>query len=125
MAASDAGCGSSSAGARHSAAAITTSSSAKAGCGSSRAWWRPSIDRDLPAKLSRAALPSSIFCWAAGSRPDRVRSFAVARGERAALFVFDEELGLLIARAKALGIDIEAMRDANKLFIEQMDAAEL
>jgi circadian clock protein KaiC len=50
---------------------------------------------------------------------------AVARGERAALFVFDEELGLLIARAKALGIDIEAMRDANKLFIEQMDAAEL
>jgi len=40
-------------------------------------------------------------------------------------FVFDEELGLLIARAKALGIDIEAMRDANKLFIEQMDAAEL
>lgn len=41
------------------------------------------------------------------------------------MFVFDEELGLLIARAEALGIDIEAMRDANKLFIEQMDAAEL
>jgi circadian clock protein KaiC len=50
---------------------------------------------------------------------------AVARGERAALFVFDEELGLLFARAKQLGMDIAAMRDADKLFIEQMDAAEL
>lgn len=50
---------------------------------------------------------------------------AVARGERAALFVFDEELGLLFARAKGFGIDIPAMRDAGKLFIEQMDAAEL
>jgi circadian clock protein KaiC len=50
---------------------------------------------------------------------------AVARGERGALFVFDEELGLLLSRAKGLGIDLEAMRDAKKLFIEQMDAAEL
>jgi circadian clock protein KaiC len=50
---------------------------------------------------------------------------AVRRGERAALFVFDEELGLLFARAKALGIDLEQMRDAKKLFVEQMDAAEL
>jgi circadian clock protein KaiC len=50
---------------------------------------------------------------------------AVARGERGALFVFDEELGLLFARAKGLGIDLEAMRDAKKLFISQMDAAEL
>jgi circadian clock protein KaiC len=50
---------------------------------------------------------------------------AVARGERAALFVFDEELGLLFARAKALGIDLAAMQDADKLFVEQMDAAEL
>ena len=50
---------------------------------------------------------------------------AVKRGERAALFVFDEEVGLLIARAKALGIDLQAMCDANQLFIEQMDAAEL
>jgi len=50
---------------------------------------------------------------------------AVARGERAALFVFDEELSLLIARAKQLGIDLAAMRDEKKLFIEQMDASEL
>lgn len=52
-------------------------------------------------------------------------SAAIARGERAALFVFDEELGLLFSRAKAFGIDLEAMRDAGNLFVEQMDAAEL
>jgi circadian clock protein KaiC len=50
---------------------------------------------------------------------------AIARGERAALFVFDEEMGLLLARARNFGIDLEAMRDAKKLFIEQMDAAEV
>jgi circadian clock protein KaiC len=50
---------------------------------------------------------------------------AVARGERAALFAFDEELGLLFFRSKQLGFDLEAMRDAGKLFVEQVDAAEL
>jgi circadian clock protein KaiC len=50
---------------------------------------------------------------------------AIARKERAALFVFDEEMGLLLARAKGLGIDLVGMRDSGALFIEQMDAAEL
>jgi circadian clock protein KaiC len=50
---------------------------------------------------------------------------AVARGETAALFVFDEELGLLFQRAKALNIDLQAMHDSGKLFLESMDAAEL
>ena len=50
---------------------------------------------------------------------------AVARGERAALFVFDEELGLLFSRARGLGIDLEAMRSADAIVVEQMDAAEL
>ncbi len=50
---------------------------------------------------------------------------AIARGERAAFFAFDEELGLLMSRAKSLGIDLQAMRDAGDLFMEQMDAAEL
>ena len=35
---------------------------------------------------------------------------AVKRGERVAMFVFDEELGLLIERAKGLGIHLEAMQ---------------
>jgi circadian clock protein KaiC len=50
---------------------------------------------------------------------------AVARGEPAAMFVFDEELGLLIERAKGLDIDLQAMIDAEKLVLSQVDAAEL
>jgi circadian clock protein KaiC len=50
---------------------------------------------------------------------------AIRRGEKAALFVFDEELGLLFDRTKALGIDIEGMCASGALFCEQVDAAEL
>jgi circadian clock protein KaiC len=50
---------------------------------------------------------------------------AVARGEKAALFVFDEELGLLFDRMKGMGIEIERARDSGHLVIEQIDAAEL
>jgi circadian clock protein KaiC len=39
--------------------------------------------------------------------------------------VFDEELGLLIERAKGLGIDLQAMVDKDQLVLEQIDAAEL
>jgi circadian clock protein KaiC len=41
------------------------------------------------------------------------------------MFVFDEELGILYERAKGLNINLQAMVDAGKLFIEQIDAAEL
>jgi circadian clock protein KaiC len=50
---------------------------------------------------------------------------AVARGEKAALFIFDEELGLLFTRMKTMGIDLEAARERGDLVIEQIDAAEL
>ncbi|HEX8467225.1 MAG TPA: ATPase domain-containing protein [Allosphingosinicella sp.] len=50
---------------------------------------------------------------------------AVERGECAALFIFDEELGLLFERAKGLGLDLQAMVDGGRLLIEQVDAAEL
>ena len=50
---------------------------------------------------------------------------AISRGEKAALFVFDEELGLLFARMKGLGIDLEDLQRSGKLFIDQVDAAEL
>ena len=55
-------------------------------------------------------------------------SFAVAavkRGEKAALFIFDEELGLLYDRMRGIGIDLEAMCEAGSLIVEQVDAAEL
>ena len=50
---------------------------------------------------------------------------ACKRGEKAAVFVFDEELGLLFDRAKVLGFDLEGLRDSGALHIEQLDAAEL
>lgn len=50
---------------------------------------------------------------------------AIRRGETAAMFVFDEELGLLFERAKGLDIDLQAMVAGGKLVIEQIDAAEL
>src|SRR5215216_641565 len=50
---------------------------------------------------------------------------AVKRGQHVALFIFDEEVGLLFSRSKALGIDLEALRETGNLLIEQMDAAEV
>ena len=55
-------------------------------------------------------------------------SFAVAaikRGERAALFIFDEELGLLMDRMRGLGIDLASLQRDGRITIEQVDAAEL
>jgi circadian clock protein KaiC len=50
---------------------------------------------------------------------------AAQRGEKAALFIFDEELSLLIDRVKLIGIDLVALCESGNLFIEQVDAAEL
>lgn len=50
---------------------------------------------------------------------------AIRRGERAAAFIFDEELSLLVTRAKALGHDLDGARRAGRLVLEQVDAAEM
>ncbi|HEY1425193.1 MAG TPA: ATPase domain-containing protein [Caulobacteraceae bacterium] len=50
---------------------------------------------------------------------------AVRRGEKAALFVFDEELGLLYDRTRPLGIDLQGMVESGDVIIQQVDAAEL
>lgn len=50
---------------------------------------------------------------------------AVKRGEKAALFIFDEELGLLFDRMAGLGIDLEGARNRGELMVQQIDAAEL
>lgn len=50
---------------------------------------------------------------------------ALARGEKAALFIFDEELGLLFERMRGIGMDIEAPYRAGNLIIQQVDAAEM
>jgi circadian clock protein KaiC len=50
---------------------------------------------------------------------------AVERQEKAALFIFDEEMGLLLDRTESIGIDLQALRATGKLSIEQIDAAEV
>jgi circadian clock protein KaiC len=45
---------------------------------------------------------------------------AIDRGERAALFIFDEELGVLFTRSKGTGIDLERMRDSGGLIIDAL-----
>lgn len=50
---------------------------------------------------------------------------AINRGEKAAMFTFDEETGLLTERMKGLGIDLAAAQASGALYLEQVDAAEL
>jgi circadian clock protein KaiC len=45
---------------------------------------------------------------------------ACSRGEKAALFVFDEELGLLFRRSGAMGIDKRLINDGS-LRVTQVD----
>ena len=50
---------------------------------------------------------------------------AVERGDRAALFTFDETLATMVIRANGLGMDIKKQADSGKLLLRQVDAAEL
>jgi circadian clock protein KaiC len=50
---------------------------------------------------------------------------AIRRGERVAMFVFDEELGLLRDRAHGLRLDLPALEASGDLILMQVDAAEL
>ena len=57
-----------------------------------------------------------------------VSQFAVAaagRGERTAMYIFDERIQTLLRRARGLGIDLESQVDAGLVEIQQIDPAEL
>ena len=49
----------------------------------------------------------------------------VREGECAAMFVLDEDVGLLAARARGIGIDMSAMVASGHLLVEQINPAEL
>lgn len=92
----------------------------------------PSESRELDALLGGGVErgSSTLILGPAGTGKSLLAiTFAVAaalrRGERAAMFVFDEELGLLFQRARGLGIDLPGMVNRGELFVEQVDAAEL
>jgi circadian clock protein KaiC len=50
---------------------------------------------------------------------------AIQRGEKAAMFIFDEERGLLLDRLRLLGVDLAPIIESGRLVLEQVDAAEL
>ena len=50
---------------------------------------------------------------------------ACQRGEQVAFFLFDENIGTLLARGRALGLDIEPWIDQGLLHLQQVDPAEL
>ena len=55
----------------------------------------------------------------------RIVLSALQRGERVAYYLFDEGVGTLISRSKALGLDIEAYAESGQLMLSQIDPAEL
>lgn len=87
----------------------------------------PELDALLGGGIERGS--SALILGPAGTGKSLFAiNFAVAaieRGEKAALFIFDEEMGLLFDRTLKLGIDLQAMQDGGNLIIEQVDAAEL
>jgi circadian clock protein KaiC len=50
---------------------------------------------------------------------------ALERGEKGALYLFDEGLGTLHTRSAALGMDLRKYRDSGQLYIHHIDPAEL
>ncbi|HEU4709413.1 MAG TPA: ATPase domain-containing protein [Methylophilaceae bacterium] len=52
-------------------------------------------------------------------------SASIARGQPAAMFVFEESANLLINRTKAINIDLQTPYEQGQLIIQQIDAAEM
>ncbi|TVS20742.1 MAG: circadian clock protein KaiC [Planctomycetaceae bacterium] len=50
---------------------------------------------------------------------------ATQRGERAAMYVFDERIQTLLERTKGLGLDLQGQIDAGRVEVQQVDPAEL
>lgn len=95
-------------------------------------------EEDLPsgnAQLDRllgGGLPagtSTLLLGPAGTGKSTVATqFAAAaaeRGERAALFVFDENIGTFRSRSRKLGIPVDKALSTNLLTVQQIDPAEL
>jgi circadian clock protein KaiC len=86
-----------------------------------------SLDELLGGGLDRGT--STLILGPAGSGKSSVAiQYAVAaagRGERAAIFAFDESLGTLAARTAALGVDLQSHIDAGNITVQQVDPAEM
>jgi circadian clock protein KaiC len=63
--------------------------------------------------------------WQALRSPQQYVKAALQRGEKAAMFIFDADIAILVRRAKAMNLDLEGSRRAGALVLSQVDAAEL
>ena len=87
----------------------------------------PELDALLGGGLERGSSTLLIGPSGAGKTTIAMRYLLTAaeRGERAALFAFEEGLGTLHARAAGLGWDLTGHVDAGRLVLEQIDPAQL
>ena len=95
------------------------------------------------ARLAERQPASSTACSAAACRPARARccsvprapasraiatlfaTAAAARGERTAMFVFDENIGTFRSRSRKLGIPVDKASASGMITVQQIDPAEL
>lgn len=85
------------------------------------------LDKMLGGGLERGT--NTLLVGTAGvGKSSLALSYAVAscqRGEHTAFFMFDENIGTLLARARALGLPLEPWLDQGLLYLKQIDPAEL
>ncbi|TCD20455.1 circadian clock protein KaiC [Pseudomonas sp. IC_126] len=85
------------------------------------------LDKMLGGGLERGT--NALLIGAAGvGKSSLALGYAIAacqRGEQVAFFVFDEGIGTLLARGRALGLDIEPWLEKGLLHLQQIDPAEL
>jgi circadian clock protein KaiC len=87
----------------------------------------PEFDRLLDGGLDRGT--SNLFMGPAGSGKSTVGAqfltAAAERGERVAVYLFEENVGTFVGRAKAIGIPIEKHIQSGRISIRKIDPAEL
>ncbi len=96
------------------------------------------VERDLPSGHERldgllgGGLPtgtSTLLLGPAGTGKSTIATqfaaAAAARGERAAMFIFDENLGTLRSRSRKIGIPLEKPLQSGLITLQQVDPAEL
>ncbi len=85
------------------------------------------LDQMLGGGLERGT--NALLIGAAGVGKSSVALGFVAaackRGENASFFIFDEGIGTLLARSRALGLDMQPWIDNGQLHLQQVDPAEL
>ena len=85
------------------------------------------LDKLLGGGLARGT--SSLFLGPAGTGKSSLAAqyarAAAARGDHAAIFLFDESIGTFLERSAGLGFDVKDVVEAGRLSLRQVDPAEL